>query len=298
MRFVDKTALEYTQLKDAMRRMEWCEPIIVRTRMDGKFEIVHGLKRYTIAKDLGWNIIPAEIREVNDDDAIRLAIMANAVKTDPKPVEYAHQIRQLLARNPDDCTAGYVAGMLCQPVDWVKKQLGLLLLDPKVQRDVDAGRIKLQNAYTLSLCPKTWQLEWREKAMILTAEELRAEVIPLLKQWRQKIIAGKPKREFNFEPVANLRSMKILKAGLDNPGVADRMVKEVKCDTQADAFRLGVAWALCLDPAAAQAQRLAALRKHEKLEQAETRRRKERNIKAGSPKPLFPNPESEKENNT
>jgi hypothetical protein len=205
-------------------------------------------------------------------------------------VEYAYQLRRLAARNPD-WTLGYLAGLVCQTPAWVKQQLDLLKLDDKIQKDVDAGRINLQSAYILSLAPKAWQLEFREDAMICSTAELKQKLIPLLKEYRMRIAQRKIKEEPEFRPVAVCRPMRVLKAALDKPSVADTMVIDGQVKTLADAFRLGVAWAIQLDPASVQQQRLNAARKREKLERAAARRRKERQLKARR-SPLFPNDSS------
>jgi ParB/RepB/Spo0J family partition protein len=280
MRFLDRDRIEYTQLRDSIANSKWIKPILVRLRHDGKYEIIDGLHRYSIAKELEWTTIPVQITEATDDEAMRLGIVANAVSVTPKPAEYAYQLRRLCARNPD-WTVGYIAGLVCQTPAWIRAQLDLLKLTEKVQRDVDAGRIPVKSAYVLSRCPKTWHEELREDAALLSVEQFQAKVTPILRDYNQRIKNGKPLQEPTFEPVASVRSMKVLKAALDKPSVADTLVLEGQCQTLADAFRLGVAWALQLDPAAAQQQRLNAQRKRDKFDRAERRRRKERALKAG-----------------
>ena len=288
MRFLDRDRLEYAQLRDAIASSKWIKPILVRRRKDGKYEIIDGLHRFYIAKELEWTTIPVQVTEADDDEAMRLAVMANATAVHPKPVEYAYQLRRLAARNPE-WTLGYLAGLVCQTPAWVKQQLDLLRLDDKLQKDVDAGRINLQSAYILSLAPKTWQVEYREEAMICSTAELKQKLLPQLKAYRQRLMLGKVKQDIPFEPIPTVRPIKVLTAALDKPSIADILVLEGQVSTTADAFRLGVAWALQLDPAAVQQQRLDAARKREKLDRVAARRKKERELKAGQD-PLFPIP--------
>jgi ParB/RepB/Spo0J family partition protein len=285
LRFVNKRCLEYTQLRDSMRDDKQLVPIEVRRRADGKYEIIDGLHRYACAKDLGWKFLRAEVKEATDDEVLIQSIKMNSLGVPVSPREYACQIRTLLSRNPD-WTLGRLAGVLSQPLDWVKTQLSLLRLDPKIQRDLDTGRISLQHGHILAKCPKTWQLEFREDALILSAKELDAKITPLLVQWHAGLLTGRIKKTLDFEPIAFVRPMRILKAALDKPSVADRMVVESKPETMADAFRLGVAWVLSLDPATVQARRVVAQRKHDKMLRLEERQRKERRKKAGNPEPL------------
>lgn len=280
MRFLDRERIEYTQLRDAISSSKWIKPILVRKRQDGKYEIVDGLHRYSVARELGWTTIPAQLTDATDDEAMRLGIMANAVSVTPRPAEYAYQLRRLAARNPH-WTVGYIAGLICQTPAWVRQQLNLLKLDEKVQRDVDAGRMNVQSAYLMSLCPKTWQLEFREDALALTTNELKAKITPLLRDWHKRVRNGRYKNPPKFEPIPMVRPMKVLLAALDKPSIADILVLQGQCDTTAAAFRLGVAWALTLDPAAVQQQRLDAERRREKIDRADARRRKERELKAG-----------------
>jgi len=257
-------------------------PITVRLREDGRYEIIDGIQRYAAAKELEWETIPAEVVQATDDEAMIMALRLNGISVPPKPVEYAHQLRKILSRNPE-WTVGYLAGTINQPRDWVIRQLDLMKLHPQVQKDVDAGRITVRNAYMLSRAPQTWHLEFREAAAVLSYDEFCAKLLPPLKAWRNRIVQGRQKVDEPFQPVASVRSMKVLRSALDKPSVADILVVENKCVTFADAFRLGVAWALNLDPAAVQAQSVAAQRKLEKLQQQEDRRIRRRRREAGNP---------------
>jgi len=288
MRFADTTCLEYEQLRDAIRTSNWMRPILTRKRADGKYEILDGLHRYCIAKDLEWPTVPVEIFEgIGDDEAMIVGIKANAVSVHPKPAEYAAAIRRLAARHPE-WTVGYLAGVLCKPTGWVKDQLKLLKLIEVIQRDVDSGRINLQSAFILSCCPKSWQTQFREDAAMLTTSELRAKVMPLLRAYHQRLASGKIDPEPPvFQPVASVRPIRVLKAALDKPSIADTIVLDPQCVTKADAFRLGVAWALRLDPESVQHQRLVAGRKQQQIEEADARRRKARSKRAGD-MPTFP----------
>lgn len=286
LRFVDKTRLEYEQLRDSMQHDKLLVNIIVRARSDGKYEIIDGVQRYSAAQELGWETIAADVREATDDEALILGLKLNGISIPPRPLEYAQQLRRLLARNPE-WTIGYLAGVLNQPTDWVVRQLNLMKLHPTIQRDMEAGRITGRNAYLLSLAPKTWHLEYREAAAVLTFDEFQAKLVPPLKAWRSRVIRGHLREEMNFEPIASVRAIKILRAALDKPSVADMMVIENKCVSLADAFRLGVAWAINLDPASQQAQRLAAQQKFEKLQQVEGRRKRRRKREAGNPDSIF-----------
>jgi ParB family chromosome partitioning protein len=282
MRFVDKTRLEYTQLRDSMALDELLVPIVVRQRADGLYEIIDGIQRYAAAKELEWTAIRAEVKQVDDDKAMILVLKLNGINVPPRPIEYAHQLRKLLSRNPE-WTVGYLAGVIGQPRDWVIRQLDLMKLHPLIQKDVDAGRITVRNAYLLSRAPQTWHPEYREAAAVMTFEDFCKHLLPPLKAWRSRLIQSQQKAEMSFEPVASVRSIKILRSALDKPSVADMLVIENKCVTLADAFRLGVAWALNLDPASVQAQRLAAQRKFDKLQQVEDRRKRRRRREAGNP---------------
>ena len=66
----------FVRLLNSIRKFGIIEPIAVREK-DGKYEIIAGQRRVYAAELLGIKTVPAIIHEVNDDEAIILAVDSN-----------------------------------------------------------------------------------------------------------------------------------------------------------------------------------------------------------------------------
>jgi ParB family chromosome partitioning protein len=72
------------------------QPILVRPVGD-KYELVAGERRYRAAQSAGLTDIPAVVREMNEEEAVRFALMENLQREDLNPVEETEGILELLA---------------------------------------------------------------------------------------------------------------------------------------------------------------------------------------------------------
>jgi ParB family chromosome partitioning protein len=157
LRVVDKESIEFLELCDSLREKGFLNSILVRPQGNGndtldaqgnacdEYEIVDGLSRVTAARDVGLSMVPCIIREISDKDVLALQIQANAISLETKPAEYAHQIKRMMALDPD-LTQSQVACLIRKSPSWVGSCLGLLNLLKDIQVMVDRGEIPLQNA--------------------------------------------------------------------------------------------------------------------------------------------------------
>jgi ParB family chromosome partitioning protein len=87
---------ELEELAASIREKGVIQPIIVRPRPDGTYELVAGERRLRASKLAGLGQIPAIIREVNDGDSLEMALIENIQRADLNPVEEAHAYQQLM----------------------------------------------------------------------------------------------------------------------------------------------------------------------------------------------------------
>lgn len=73
------------------------EPLLLRPLENGKYELVAGERRYRAAKTAGLTEVPATVRELDDNEALQLALVENLQREDLNPVEETEGILQLLA---------------------------------------------------------------------------------------------------------------------------------------------------------------------------------------------------------
>ena len=91
-RFDDETLAE---LAASIREVGILQPIVVR-RTDGGYEVVAGERRLRAAKLAGLATVPVVLRDSEDADLLREALIENIHREDLNPIELGEAFRQLL----------------------------------------------------------------------------------------------------------------------------------------------------------------------------------------------------------
>ena len=94
-RYFDPNKLE--QLVFSIKEHGILEPLLVRPLQQGDYELVAGERRYRAAQIAGLVEVPVVVRELNDEEALQLALIENLQREDLNPVEETEGILQLLA---------------------------------------------------------------------------------------------------------------------------------------------------------------------------------------------------------
>ncbi|MBW4467766.1 MAG: ParB/RepB/Spo0J family partition protein [Pegethrix bostrychoides GSE-TBD4-15B] len=93
--YFDPDKLE--QLVQSIAQHGILEPLLVRPVNTNQYELVAGERRYRAALKLGLPEVPVVIRQLNDEEAIQLALIENLQREDLNPIEETEGILQLLA---------------------------------------------------------------------------------------------------------------------------------------------------------------------------------------------------------
>lgn len=83
------------ELATSIRSMGVLEPILVRRRAGGGFEIVAGERRWRAAQRAGLREVPIHVRELSGEAAFEAAIVENLQREDLNPVEIARAFQRL-----------------------------------------------------------------------------------------------------------------------------------------------------------------------------------------------------------
>jgi ParB family chromosome partitioning protein len=94
-RFFDADKL--AQLIQSVREHGILEPLLVRPSKDGKYELVAGERRLRAAREVGLEEVPIVLRELDDRQALQVALMENLQREDLNPVEETDAVVELLA---------------------------------------------------------------------------------------------------------------------------------------------------------------------------------------------------------
>src|SRR5699024_8917965 len=124
-------------------------PIVVRPDPTGeaRFELIMGERRWRASREAGKETIPAIVRQTEDDDLLRDALLENLHRAALNPLEEAAAYQQLL----DDfsCTHEELAARIARSRPQISNTLRLLKLPPSVQRRVAAGILSAGHARAL-----------------------------------------------------------------------------------------------------------------------------------------------------
>lgn len=152
----DNESLE--ELADSIRTFGLIQPVTVRKKSDGRYQIISGERRYKACRLVGMDMIPAYIREANDQGMLEMAIVENIQRQDLDPIEVAMSYQRLI----DECslTQEEMADRVGKKRTSITNYLRLLKLPAKVQHDIKVGLVSVGHAKVLLGVedPKTQEL--------------------------------------------------------------------------------------------------------------------------------------------
>lgn len=140
----DEDALE--ELVGSIREIGVLQPVVVRA-VDEGYELIMGERRWRATQAAGLDTIPAIVRDTEDSDLLRDALLENLHRAQLNPLEEAAAYQQLL----DDfgCTHEELAARIHRSRPQISNTLRLLKLPPLVQRRVAAGVLSAGHARAL-----------------------------------------------------------------------------------------------------------------------------------------------------
>jgi ParB family chromosome partitioning protein len=154
-------------LARSIREVGVLQPVVVRSR-DGGYELVAGERRLRAARLAGLATIPAIIREGDDTESLREALIENIHREDLGPLELASAFQELLEEL--GVTQETLAERLGYSRAHIANTIRLLSLPGDVQRLLAEGKIQAGHARALLGLPDE---EARSSlALRIVAEEL------------------------------------------------------------------------------------------------------------------------------
>ncbi len=268
LRLVDKEAIEYLELRDSIAAFGFTSSIAVRPAAEpGKYEIIEGVTRYTIAKELDLPTMPCIVKVgVDDDTLLVLQLQGNAQGVPTKPIEYARQVRMILTRKPD-MEIKQLAVELKKSPQWLGKLLGLLRLTTELQQALDRGLIPVLSAQLLSRMPKKLQKLFAEQARTLTYQVFQPEAAAALKAYEEAVATGRLEEFYTreFTPQPYLRHLREIQAEMAHHQAGPNLLASLGCVSPLDGFYAACQWFIHLDPDSIREQREAALARERNL---------------------------------
>ena len=141
----DQEALE--ELTDSIKTLGLIQPITVRTIPGNRYQIISGERRFRACRLAGMDMIPAYIRNTNDQGMLEMAIVENIQRENLDPIEVALSYQRLI----DECnlTQEQMAFRVGKKRASVTNFLRLLKLPAKIQHDLKVGLLSVGHAKVL-----------------------------------------------------------------------------------------------------------------------------------------------------
>ncbi len=183
------------ELVFSIREIGLLQPVVVRRLGGDRYELVMGERRWRATQAAGLDVIPAIIRDTDDTDMLRDALLENLHRSQLNPLEEAAAYQQLL--EDFTCTPEELAGRIGRSRPQISNTLRLLKLSPPVQRRVAAGVLSAGHARAL-LAVEDGDLQDR------LAQRVVAEGISV--RGLEEIVSvgdvGRPERQVRRKPTA------------------------------------------------------------------------------------------------
>lgn len=142
----DEDAL--AELVGSIKEIGVLQPVVVRRNPAGEgYELIMGERRLRATRLAGVETIPAIIRETDDVDMLRDALVENLHRSQLNPLEEAAAYQQLI--DDFELTHEQLAERISRSRPQISNTLRLLKLPPKVQTRVAAGVLSAGHARAL-----------------------------------------------------------------------------------------------------------------------------------------------------
>jgi ParB family transcriptional regulator, chromosome partitioning protein len=140
-----------TGLASSVRAQGLLQPVVVRPRSEGGWELIAGERRWRAAKDAGLPNVPALIRTADDRDSLLLSLVENVAREQLSAVEEARAYAVLL--DEFGLTLGEVAERVGKAKSTVSNRVRLLELPEDVLWMLARGELTERHARAVLAVP-------------------------------------------------------------------------------------------------------------------------------------------------
>ena len=138
------------ELADSIKQHGIIQPLVLR-RVEDKYEIIAGERRYKAAQMAGLTKVPAVIANIDDNKSAEVAIVENVQRRDLSPIEEARSYKNLLDKGY--LTQAELAKKMGLSQSAIANKLRLLNLDEEVQKALMNNQISERHARSLLVLP-------------------------------------------------------------------------------------------------------------------------------------------------
>ena len=135
------------ELADSIKNQGVLQPLLVREKASGRYEIIAGERRWRAAQIAGLKSVPVSIKKVNNNDAAKIALVENLQREDLNAMDQSRGLQRL--QMEFNLSQEELAKSIGKSRSAVTNLLRLSKLDKKVQGYLESGEIEMGHARAL-----------------------------------------------------------------------------------------------------------------------------------------------------
>jgi ParB-like protein len=168
---------DISELAASIAEVGLLQPIVVRqvptaSGEEQRYELIMGERRLRASKEAGLETIPAVVRDTDDVDLLRDALLENLHRVQLNPLEEAAAYQQLL--EDFQCTHAELSERIARSRSQISNTLRLMKLPPLVQRRLAANVISAGHARALLGLPNAAEMERLAQRVVAEGLSVRA----------------------------------------------------------------------------------------------------------------------------
>ncbi len=172
------------ELADSIKNQGVLQPLLVREKASGRYEIIAGERRWRAAQIAGLKSVPVSIKKVNNNDAAKIALVENLQREDLNAMDQSRGLQRL--QMEFNLSQEELAKSLGKSRSAVTNLLRLSKLDKKVQGYLESGEIEMGHARALLGVDGATQVALAEEIIKLSLSVREAEKLVSRKRTTKK----------------------------------------------------------------------------------------------------------------
>ena len=207
---------EMNELLRSIHERGIISPCLVRPKPEGGYEIISGHRRKAACELLGWDTIPAIVREMDDDTAVITMVDSNQQRENLLPSEKAfayktkleaikHQGKATSVQLGQKLSRANIADDVGESQTQIQRYIRLTNLVPDLLKLVDDGCVALTPAVELSYLPEELQEALLDACGMQDCTPSLSQAVKLRRMAAEGTLTPRKIQDIMREPKANQR---------------------------------------------------------------------------------------------
>ena len=163
------------ELSQSIKEQGILQPLVVRSLASGRFEIVVGERRWRAAQLAGINSVPAIIRDWNNEETAKIALIENLQREDLNALDQARGLFRL--QREFNLSQEELGASVGKSRSTITNLLRLLSLSSEVQELLQEGKIEMGHARALLTLNENDQIDCAMRVVSESLSVRECEVI-------------------------------------------------------------------------------------------------------------------------